>query len=78
MALGIACDVRRPEDCEALIRGTIEQLGGLDLLVNNAGVGRFASIQDISPEEWLHSRVDHDGGRVVSASREDERHAYPP
>jgi short-subunit dehydrogenase len=41
-----ACDLTVPADRERLIRTAVEQLGGLDLLVNNAGVaswGHFAT-----------------------------------
>lgn len=49
---GRTCDVRDPEDCEALIRGAVERFGRLDILVNNAGVGRFAPLPEMSVEDW--------------------------
>jgi NAD(P)-dependent dehydrogenase (short-subunit alcohol dehydrogenase family) len=61
-AHGIACDVRDPGECEALIRGAVDRFGGLDLLVNNAGVGRFAPIHEIDPADWdLQMRTNLDG-----------------
>lgn len=51
-AIGIACDVRKPVDCERLIAGAVERFGGMDVLVNNAGIGRFVSIGEMSLEDW--------------------------
>jgi NAD(P)-dependent dehydrogenase (short-subunit alcohol dehydrogenase family) len=50
--LGVACDVRDPEACEELVSRAVERFGGLDVLVNNAGVGKFASIQEMPLEDW--------------------------
>ncbi|HWO19025.1 MAG TPA: SDR family oxidoreductase [Kofleriaceae bacterium] len=52
-ALGIACDIREPDQVEAMVRGVIEGLGRIDILVNNAG-GQFPSpAQHISPNGFL-------------------------
>jgi len=51
-ALGLVCDVREANQCQALVEGAVRHFGGLDILVNNAGVGRFAPIQEMSPELW--------------------------
>jgi short-subunit dehydrogenase len=40
-AVAVPCDVTRPEDRERLVRTAVETWGGLDLLVNNAGVGSW-------------------------------------
>jgi NADP-dependent 3-hydroxy acid dehydrogenase YdfG len=50
--LGIGCDVRDPEACEAAIAKTLDAFGGLHILVNNAGLGVFKSIREMSIEEW--------------------------
>jgi len=50
--VGIRCDVTDADDCAALIEGTVERLGRLDLLVNNAGLGVFESIRDMSIEDF--------------------------
>ncbi len=48
----MAMTIREPEACEALIATTWEKLGGLDLLINNAG-GQFAKpALEISPKGW--------------------------
>ena len=51
-AMGIQGDVRDSGTCEDIVARVGEELGGLDVLVNNAGVGRFAPIQDMSPDDW--------------------------
>ena len=50
--LGIPSDVRDPQACELLVERVAGEFEGLDLLVNNAGVGRFAPIQEMSLEDW--------------------------
>jgi meso-butanediol dehydrogenase / (S,S)-butanediol dehydrogenase / diacetyl reductase len=46
-------DVRVEGACEALIRHTVERLGGLDILINNAGILYTASAPDTSNAQWL-------------------------
>ncbi len=61
-AIGIPCDVRDPDACRRLIEGAVEAFGGLDVLVNNAGLGRFAPIQTMDPADWdLVIRTNLDG-----------------
>ena len=51
-AIGIACDVADPADCARLVEKTVEHFGQLDVLVNNAGLGIFKPITEMSVEEW--------------------------
>jgi len=48
----VAADVQRAEDAERLIKETVARFGGLDVLVNNAGLGTFARVADMSIEAW--------------------------
>lgn len=50
--LGVACDVRDPEACDAAVAATVRRFGGVDVLVNNAGLGVFRSIKEMTREEW--------------------------
>jgi 3-oxoacyl-[acyl-carrier protein] reductase len=51
-AAGVRCDVRRYDDCVRLVSEAERAFGRLDVLVNNAGVGRFANVADLEPEDW--------------------------
>ena len=48
----LATDVRRYADVERAVAATVARFGGLDIVINNAGVGVFANIADMMPEEW--------------------------
>src|SRR5205823_4849306 len=50
---GKAADVRNIEEVSQLFRFVDREFGGLDVLVNNAGVGVFRSVSDLSVEDWL-------------------------
>jgi NAD(P)-dependent dehydrogenase (short-subunit alcohol dehydrogenase family) len=45
-ATAIAADVSKAEDCERVVREHVERAGGLDLLVNSAGIGIAARVED--------------------------------
>jgi 3alpha(or 20beta)-hydroxysteroid dehydrogenase len=45
-------DVTKPEDWEAAVAVAVAEFGGLDVLVNNAGIANFASIEDYSLDQW--------------------------
>lgn len=66
--LGLVADVRDPQACEAVVLQTVERFGALDLLVNNAGVGKFASIQEMPLEDW-HLQVETNLNGVFFFSR---------
>jgi NADP-dependent 3-hydroxy acid dehydrogenase YdfG len=51
-ALDIPADVTDSASIAALIRTTEESLGAIEILVNNAGVGYFGSIQDADERTW--------------------------
>src|SRR5688572_18582667 len=50
-ALPVVCDVRQDDDLAALVARTIEELGGLDVLVNNAQTYRHAMLLDATDED---------------------------
>jgi 3-oxoacyl-[acyl-carrier protein] reductase len=45
-------DVRRYEQVERAVGATVARFGGLDVLVNNAGIGIFADVADMTPVQW--------------------------
>ncbi len=56
-AIGAAVDVRDLEAQQQAIAMVNEQFGELDVLIANAGVGHFASIEDLTSEQW-HDVID--------------------
>ena len=47
-----ACDVRDPHAVESFVAETTETLGGLHILVNNAGIARDRALWRMTDEEW--------------------------
>ncbi|MGH9139134.1 MAG: SDR family oxidoreductase [Acidimicrobiales bacterium] len=48
----IACDVTDETAVQQLVRGAAEQLGRLDVLVNNAGLGGTAELVEMTDDQW--------------------------
>jgi 3-oxoacyl-[acyl-carrier protein] reductase len=48
----LQADVRHYGEVERAIAATVTRFGGLDILINNAGVGMFANVADMAPAEW--------------------------
>lgn len=52
-ALAVSCDVRSETSCEALAAKAVEAFGGLDIWVNNAGIGYIMKpLLETSASEW--------------------------
>jgi NADP-dependent 3-hydroxy acid dehydrogenase YdfG len=56
-AIGIECNVTDPAQVDAAVARTVEEHGGLDVLVNNAGVGAYGPYLELPPEQ-LEEMVD--------------------
>jgi NAD(P)-dependent dehydrogenase (short-subunit alcohol dehydrogenase family) len=67
-AIGIPCDVADPAACQGLVDETIQRLGRLDVLVNNAGFGVFKPISEMTVEEW-QSQINVNLGGVFYLSK---------
>ena len=49
----VAGDISDPDHCQAIVRRAVDELGGLDIVVNNAAhQATFKEIGDISDDEW--------------------------
>lgn len=45
-------DVADPAVADELVRTAVERFGGLDSLINNAGIGTFVHVADMKDEDW--------------------------
>jgi len=47
------CDISKRQDIERMVPAAVAALGGLDVLVNNAGIsGPTASVEEMNPDAW--------------------------
>jgi NAD(P)-dependent dehydrogenase (short-subunit alcohol dehydrogenase family) len=51
-AIAVRADVRSYQDVDALMSTAVSTFGGLDILINNAGVGVFKPVAETSVDEW--------------------------
>lgn len=56
---GVACDVTDDESVRRLVERSTELLGGIDVWINNAGLGGTADLVDMTDDQW---------GRVLDIS----------
>jgi 2-keto-3-deoxy-L-fuconate dehydrogenase len=50
--LSLQCDVRHDDEVRGAVARVVAQLGGLDVLVNNAGVSAVGTVEDNDDAEW--------------------------
>ncbi len=48
----LQADVRRYDDMTRAVGATVARFGGLDILINNAGIGIFGGVAAMTPEQW--------------------------
>jgi NAD(P)-dependent dehydrogenase (short-subunit alcohol dehydrogenase family) len=78
-AIGMAVDVSDPAQVDGMIKETVRQLGGLDILVNNAAIVPFKAWDDIDFAEWRRiMAVNLDGVFLTCRAASDEmrKHGY--
>jgi 3-oxoacyl-[acyl-carrier protein] reductase/pteridine reductase len=51
-AIGLPCDVSSEESVRSAVAAAVDGLGGLDVLVNNAGAFQTVALEEISVAEW--------------------------
>jgi len=62
------CDVSEYAEVQALVEATVDEFGRLDVLVNNAGIGRTGTVEETSLDDW-HDVLAVNLGGVMYGSR---------
>jgi len=88
----VRADMRDPDDVAALVEATVERFGGLDVLVNSAGVQTETAADDATMDDWAfvletdfrsywlttkHAVAAMDEGAVVNVSSNHARQTMP-
>jgi NAD(P)-dependent dehydrogenase (short-subunit alcohol dehydrogenase family) len=67
---GSVADVADPQHVDRLFDDVRQSLGGLDVLVNNAGIaGPTASVEEIDPDDWSRTMAVNITGQFLCARR---------
>lgn len=87
-AVFVEADMRSPDDIGALFEATVDEFGGIDVLVNNAAVQTETAADDTTIDEWelvvetdfraywlcaTHASKQMDGGAIINVS---SNHAF--
>src|SRR6202142_3948936 len=81
VAIAARCDVTSGDDVDALVGAAIDRFGALDIMVNNAGITRDATMRKMSEDEFdqviaVHLKGTWNGIRTAAAlMRENKRGA---
>ncbi|WP_373140733.1 3-oxoacyl-ACP reductase FabG [Mycobacterium marinum] len=80
-AVAVRCDVTKADEVETLLQTALERFGGLDIMVNNAGITRDATMRRMTEEQFdqvidVHLKGTWNGIRLAAAiMRENKRGA---
>ena len=82
--IAVSCDVSKKEDADNIVKTAVEKFGGLDVLVNNAGIFPYKLFLEMSESNWdkvldvnlksvflvsqAAAKVMKEGGKIVSVS----------
>ena len=70
------CNVTSEDDVQGLIDGAVTEMGRIDVLINNAGLGGFAHLTDMTDEQW-HAVLDVTLNGTFRMTRAALRHMVP-
>ena len=56
-AIAVRCDVSVESDCKGFVEAAASKLGGLDVLVNNAGVSGHANFEEVTDFAWYEQMM---------------------
>jgi 3-oxoacyl-[acyl-carrier protein] reductase len=79
VAVAVSCDVTSAADVDALVAAAVDRFGGLDIMVNNAGITRDATMRKMTEEQFdqviaVHLKGTWNGLRKAAAiMRENKR-----
>lgn len=69
-ALAIPADLAEIEDVKRLVKSTLDRFGQIDVLLNNAGFGRFGWLEDLDPVSDIQAQIQVNLVAVVLMARE--------
>ena len=79
VAVAVSCDVTSAADVDALVAAAVDRFGGLDIMINNAGITRDATMRKMTEEQFdqviaVHLKGTWNGLRKAAAiMRENKR-----
>lgn len=78
VALAKQCDVRSTPDVEALVATAVDNFGSLDIMVNNAGITRDATMRKMTEEQFdeviaVHLKGTWNGTRLAANVMREQR-----
>lgn len=72
----VACDVTREDDVQRLIESAVTEMGHIDVMMNNAGLGGTAELVEMTDDQW-HAVVDVTLNGTFRCTRAALRHMVP-
>src|ERR1700720_3239917 len=79
VAVAVRCDVTSGADVDALVAAAVDRFGGLDIMVNNAGITRDATMRKMTEEQFdqviaVHLKGTSNGLRKAAAIMRENKH----
>jgi NAD(P)-dependent dehydrogenase (short-subunit alcohol dehydrogenase family) len=61
-AVASTADVSDPAAAESIVTTAVDAFGGIDIIINNAGILPYASLEELTPEQFMATLAVHVGG----------------